>query len=393
MKRAYKYFALITALFTVLCAFWNCRPAAETPENSPSVSDGPTAPPVSDEPTASPTEAPTAQPGVPSSLDAPAERNEIKVMLPFGPEANNVYSYRFKELPAYDAAQEDSYTFADTRIRLCVYQDLGVGFFNHIYGRNVCEEADHSYVSGVIAHLDFEEYSIPPEAGEWLINVKVLLFITIEGRDGAGRVYAVGDDLRVLRADEAYRNFDGLPTSAITAISTEPLKDEDFRHLIAMSLHYMEGEVFVAGLMKGIENEYHDVKDGTTLEIAFGETKRTFTEKNEIEELLESGRLFEVSGLAMMRTIHECLFDFTEGAVKVTLKRQAADTGRDETVERVFYIMPDGTLAVQLDGIILGAGNMGTRDYFHYATAVLNRVCFSTRGKFSFDEWKALITD
>lgn len=387
MKGSSKLFSLVTALLMFICALAGCKESEKAPSAAAPVSETPVAE-ASENPTLP---ASTAQSGVPSSFAEPAERNEIKLLLPFGSEADAVYSYRFNELPEYDSAAEASYTFSGTRIRLCAYQALGAGFYNHIDGRSICDQIDHSFVSGVISALDFTDYSLPDDAGKLLINSRVLMFITVESESGESIVYIVGDDLRVMRSDRAYP-YEEFPCSAVTAISTEPLKDEEFRHLLAMSLHYMNGELLLTGLLTSFVEDYHSVYDSTAVEIALEDAKTTLTDKAEIDALLERYGLFETGEIAQMRCTHECPFDITSGSIAMTFTGPNTYSGRiDVPHELTFYIMPDDTLAVQLKFLTLGAGEIGTPDYLHYASADFNMICFGTEKKASYEELKKLM--
>ncbi|MBR4436006.1 MAG: PT domain-containing protein [Clostridia bacterium] len=354
--------------------------SACTGGEKPAPTAEPTAP-VSDAPTAQPqpAEAPTAEPGVPCS-NTPAEQNEIKVSLPSG-GSNDCHSYRFNELPAYDKAKEASYTFSGTRIHLCAYQALSAGFYNYIDGRNVCDAADHAYVSGVISSLDFTAHTLP---GEQLFSVPVRLFITVEGDDGAENVYIVGDDLRVMRADKAYP-YEEFPCSAITAISSEPLDDEQFRHLAAITLHYMDSEIFIADLLSYYLDGYRSAAGGTSLELAFGDTKKTFTDAAEINGILERFGLFGIGELAQVRCTHEYPSDPAEGAITATFTSSLAKEGL------TIVIMPDGAVAFQVRSFTLGTGEPATPDHNVYANALLNAGCVGAKGKIPFEELRALI--
>ena len=362
--------------------------SACTGGEKPAPTAEPTAP-VSDAPTAQPAEAPAAEPGIPCS-DTPAEQNEIKVQLHSG-GANNYYSYRFNKLPAYDKAKEASYTFSGTRIRLCAYQALSAGFYNYIDGRNICDAADHAYVSGVISSLDFTAHTLP---GEQLFSVPVRLFITVEGDDGAENVYIVGDDLRVMRADKAYP-YEEFPCSAITAISSEPLDDEQFRHLVAITLHYMDSEIFIADLLSSYLDGYRSAASATALELAFGDTKKTFTDAAEINGILERFGLFGIGELAQVRCTHEYPSDPSEGAITATLIWTDPYTsmllGNARADAFTIVIMPDGTFAFQVPAFLLGTGEPGTPDFKYYAFALLNAGCVGAKGKLPFEELRALI--
>ena len=271
------------------------------------------------------------------------------------------YAFRFGELPPYDEAKEDGYTFDGSRVHFIIHTENDVELIGALNGRNVADAFEHAFVIRAVAQTDYVPFDPSDNGGPWL---KYRLAICVDNDSGVQDTFIINDDLHILHYEGAYREADSTNPAFVTDISVESLPEEWFMYLEAMAARYVYDCRFTSFGVLGISRYYDWFMNCSTIEelmsLAFAGAelrleyngKTTVIDDPETFEAL--ARIFEGVEVEYddRRDLWytECDTSYREDAVKVTLTDKSEE---NRGVLTELYVSPDGTVRFPQTSLIL----------------------------------------